>query len=209
MIEREILEWQTVLKRKGLYDGDIDGLFGPGTLAASYEALGIEPEAEELGIKTGRVGLTMNNRSAIRNRPIRRSLAGNLIAAADEVYDTGQIRLVVYSGGQDRRGQGSRRTGSIRHDDFGDGGRAADLYVYRDGEKLTGVELARLGQYWLAKRYGGCGLEMATGGIHLDDWTTPPPGGGLFWTYSYSDQKPWGAVVRTMLAAGASGRVPA
>ncbi|WP_375553409.1 peptidoglycan-binding protein [Roseovarius mucosus] len=207
MINRDTLEWQTILKRKGFYDGDIDGDFGPGTLAASYEALGIDPQAAEDA--HGRVSLVMNNHAAIRNRPITLQLTNNLLRAAGETYDAGQVKLVVYSGGQDRRGHGTRRTGSIRHDDYGDGGRAADLYVYLDGRKLTGVDLARLGQYWLAKGLGGCGLEMATGGIHLDDWTTPPPGGGMFWTYSYSDQKPWGAQVRAMLASGVAGKLPA
>jgi hypothetical protein len=77
------------------------------------------------------------------------------------------------------------------------------------GKRLTGTRLARLGQYWLANRLGGCGLEMAGGGIHLDEWTTPPKGGGLFWTYPWSDAQPWGAEVRGMLAAGAKGIMPA
>lgn len=207
MIDRDVMEWQTVLKRKGFYSGEIDGDFGPGTLGASYEALGIDLSTEK--VSDGRITLVMNNRAATRNRPITRKLADNLMLAAGEVYGSGRVELVVYSGGQDRKGHGTRRTGSIRHDDYGDGGRAADLYVYVDGRKQTGVDLARFGQYWLAKGFGGCGLEMATGGIHLDDWTTPPPGGGLFWTYSYSDGKPWGAQVRSMLADGAAGKLPA
>ena len=206
MIDRDVMEWQTVLKRKGFYSGSIDGDFGPGTLGASFEALGVDPEAESL--RADRVSLAMSNQAAIRNRPIKRSLADSLMRAAGEVYPSGRVELMVYSGGQDRRGHGTRRTGSIRHDDYGNGGRAADLYVYVDGKKLTGTDLARLGQYWLAKGLGGCGLEMATGGIHLDDWTTPPPGGGMFWTYNYSDGKPWGAQVRAMLADGATGRMP-
>ena len=96
----------------------------------------------------------------------------------------------------------------MRHDDAGKGGRAADCYIYVKGSKISGIELAKLGQYWLAKKYGGVGLEMATGGIHLDNWVTPPPGGGMFWTYSYSDRKPWGSAVRAMLVKGAQGRLP-
>jgi hypothetical protein len=115
-------------------------------------------------------------------------------------------KVAVYSGGQDRRGFGSRRTGSVRHDDYGKGGRAADCYIYVGGRKISGLELAKLGQYWLANAYGACGLEMATGGIHLDEWTTPPSGGGMLWTYKYSDQKPWGAQARAMLVDGSRGK---
>lgn len=75
-------------------------------------------------------------------------------------------------------------------------------------KRCVGIELAKLGQYWLAKGLGGCGLEMATGGIHLDEWVKPPKGGGSFWTYPYSDGKPWGAEVRAMLVKGHRGVAP-
>lgn len=147
--------------------------------------------------------LTMNNQRAIRNQPITKNLRDNLIDAVAVVYGN-DAKIVVYSGGQDHKGQGTKRTGSVRHD----GGRAADCYIYKHGRKLEGLELAKLGQYWLAKKLGACGLEMAVGGIHLDEWTTPPKNGGMFWTYKYSQQKPWGKTMRSMLMAGVRGTLP-
>jgi len=193
--------WQQALRDMGLYSGAIDGDFGAGTRRASFEALakGLIPQNASK--------LVMTNQSATRNRPITENLRDKLITAVTAVYGS-NCKIAVYSGGQDRQGQGNRRTGSIRHDDYGQGGRAADLYVYVAGRKIFGEELAKLGQFWLAAKLGGCGLEMATGGIHLDEWTSPPPGGGMFWTYAYSDNKSWGKTVRAMLEAGSRGVFP-
>lgn len=207
MAKNDVKIWQNALKQKGLYLGVIDGDFGPGTRRASFEAIN-EGDSLEVPTHRGLASLVMANQRATRNKPITQNLRDKLIAAATEVYGP-TAKLVVYSGGQDRRGtRGARRTGSVRHDDYGRGGRAADVYVYVNGEKLSGLELAKLGQYWLAKRYGSCGLEMATGGIHLDEWTTPPSGGGLFWTYKFSDEKSWGKKVKAMLVAGTRGELP-
>ena len=47
------------------------------------------------------------------------------------------IVAVVYSAGQDRKGNGTKRTGSIRHDVDCDGyGYAVDFFLERDGERL-------------------------------------------------------------------------
>ena len=203
MSKRDVKIWQRALRDGGLYSGLIDGDFGAGTRRASFEAINTA-DAEQSGFSST---LVMINHSATRNRPITDSLNLTLIKAVTAVYGP-DCRIAVYSGGQDRKGQGKRRTGSVRHDDYGHGGRAADCYIYVQDRKIFGKELAKLGQYWLAKGHGSCGLEMATGGIHLDEWTTPPAGGGLFWTYKYSDSKPWGAAVRRMLEAGAHGEFP-
>ena len=206
MSESDVKIWQHALEKLTFYTGVIDGDFGPGTRRASFEAVNIKDSFE---VPTGLdvAALSMINQQATRNRHITENLQENLVAAATAVYGS-SCKIAVYSGGQDRRGQGNRRTGSVRHDDYGEGGRAADCYVYVGGKKIFGVELAKLGQYWLAMGYGACGLEMATGGIHLDEWTTPPPGGGMFWTYKYSDGKPWGATVRQMLVDGSRGDKP-
>jgi hypothetical protein len=49
---------------------------------------------------------------------------------------------------------------------------------------------------------------MAVGGIHLDEWKKPPKGGGMLWTYPYSDGKSWGAQAKQMLVAGNNGKKP-
>ncbi len=72
---------------------------------------------------------------ATRNKPIRDSLRGLLSAAADEV---GIDHIRISSGGQDRLGRGSRRTGSTRHDVDANGkGGAADLEMLIGGRALN------------------------------------------------------------------------
>ncbi|WP_457645333.1 peptidoglycan-binding domain-containing protein [Profundibacter sp.] len=206
MVNRDVKIWQKALRDGGLYSGLIDGDFGAGTRRASFELMNRRHNDPTI-VGGPTATLVMVNQNAIRNKPITDNLKRKLIKAVTDVYGAG-CRIDVYSGGQDRKGHGKRRTGSVRHDDYGHGGRAADCYIYLRGRKVFGKELAWLGQHWLAAGYGGCGLEMATGGIHLDEWTTPPAGGGMFWTYKYSDSKPWGATVRRMLEAGARGEFP-
>lgn len=156
----------------------------------------------------GHARLRYINHNSIRNRQVTPNIERLLKQSVKAVYGSG-CRVDIYSGGQDRLGHGNRRTGSIRHDDYGQGGRAADVYVYdANGRQIIGLKLARLGQYWLASRFGGVGHEMRNGGIHLDEWTTPPPGGGMFWTYSASNSQSWGARARRMLADGARGIFP-
>jgi len=201
-MRKDVKIWQRALRDAEAYLGAIDGDFGKGTRRASFEAANLK-EAQPSSF----ADVTMINHKATRNRPITGSLRAKLAASVVAVYGP-TATIAVYSGGQDRKGAGSRRTGSVRHDDYGGGGKAADCYVYVEGRKIYGVELAKLGQYWLGMGYGGVGLEMATGGIHLDEWVKPPKGGGMFWTYKYSDRKPWGATVRAMLEAGHRGELP-
>ncbi len=207
MGSKQIKEWQRHLKSVGAYAGRIDGEFNEGTLAASLEIRSL-PAREFAPAKTRSPNVVYINGGKIRNRKVTANIEKKLAAAIAAVYGPGHVAK-IYSGGQDRKGKGKRRMGSIRHDDYGEGGRAADVYVYRpDGTKVTGLALARLGQYWLAKGNGGVGLEMPVGGIHLDEWTTPPPGGGMFWTYPYSDGKSWGRKARAMLVEGKAGKLP-
>ena len=64
-----------------------------------------------------------------RNQPIKPKLAKILEnASAKSGY-----KIVVFSGGQDVKGQGTRRTGSTRHDR----GYAADIRVYDNGTRLS------------------------------------------------------------------------
>lgn len=206
MSKRDVKIWQRALHGSGVYSGVIDGDFGKGTRRASFEAASYE-SGVSVASPSGSASLKMVNHAATRNKPITIGLQEKLIRAATAVYGP-DCEVRVYSGGQDRKGQGNRRTGSVRHDDYGKGGRAADCYIHVGGRKIYGIELAKLGQYWLASSYGACGLEMATGGIHLDEWTTPPKGGGMFWTYKYSDRKPWGTTVKAMLVSGNAGHFP-
>lgn len=175
----------------------IDGRAGPQTIK-SLGSWNIE-KTENAKVE-GRTRVVYVNQHAVRNRPVTPFLEATLAAAMLAVYGNG-YEAQIYSGGQVRKGMPGKRTGSIRHDDYGEGGRALDAYILdQKGKKLEGMDLALLGQYWLANNFGGCGVEMAVGGIHLDEWQTPPPGGGKCWFYPYTDTKPWAEKVRNMLA---------
>ncbi|MBY6068816.1 trypsin-like peptidase domain-containing protein [Leisingera aquaemixtae] len=169
----------------------------------------IQPPANfSVGAESLSTSLVYSNAGAIRNKPCTANLEARLVQAVEAVYGPG-YKISIYSGGQDRKGHGNKRTGSIRHDDYGQGGRAADIYLHdASGAQVTGINLAKLGQYWLAVGYGCVGHEMGGGGIHLDEWVPPPQGGGRFWTYRASDAQPWGAQARSMLARGANGIYP-
>lgn len=70
-----------------------------------------------------------NTAGKTRNKPIQAQLKAVLIAAAKAA---GVDTISVTSGGQDKKGEGTRRTGSTRHD----GGAAADLQLLRKGQVL-------------------------------------------------------------------------
>ena len=147
--------------------------------------------------------LSYANQGAIRRLPLVDSLQKSLQEGVYAVYGPG-YSVQVYSGGQPHKGSGKRRTGSIRHD----GGRAADIHVVGpDGKRVSGAELAKFGQYWAAKKLGGVGMEMHGAGIHLDDWTKPPPGGGMHWNYAAQGGQ-YTPEMRAAISAGLRGQMP-
>lgn len=75
----------------------------------------------------GNEWLRYANQGATRNQPI----SDDLVRAMSFLPDMG-IEMHVVSGGQDGKGEGSRRTGSTRHDHGG----AADADFYMNGRKL-------------------------------------------------------------------------
>lgn len=68
-------------------------------------------------------------KGTIRNKEIQPQLQQ---AITQSGANLGISRVVVFSGGQDGKGQGSRRTGSIRHDHGG----AADIRLYDSNNKI-------------------------------------------------------------------------
>lgn len=203
-----VKNFQRLLKSKGFYAGRIDGDFGEGTLRAYYESSGGKRELIVPSTVGGLGKVIYQNSKATRNGKCTDNLINKIALSVAAVFGKGYY-AVIYSGGQPRKGSGGRRVGSVRHDDFGNGGRAADIYVYGPNhKKVTGLKLAKLGQYWLAKRYGGVGTEMAIGGIHLDEWTKPPRGAGMLWTYPYSDRKYGKSKIKNILIDGLNGVLP-
>ena len=104
----------------------------------------------------------------IRNKPIKPALMRILNKAANEAG----VKVVIFSGGQETKGQGKRRTGSTRHD----AGMAADVRLYdKNGKilKTDGKNPLVLNFIAAAKRAGARGMGAHPGymngtGIHLD-----------------------------------------
>lgn len=148
--------------------------------------------------------VTYVNHNAIRNLPVTDLLLGMISNGLYKVYGEG-YRAEIYSGGQPALGSGGLRTGSERHDN----GKSGDIYIYApDNTRLQGMQLAPFCQYWLAAGNGSCGAEMRGGGVHVDQWTTPPAGGALMWTYDHSNTKAYGAKLRAAMERGLKGVMP-
>lgn len=153
----------------------------------------------------GNARVVMNNKNATRNLDITSTLKKKLATAVGAVFGSGAV-ATVYSGGQPAKGTSTKRTGSVRHDL----GHAADLTIVDGSGKKVGLEgMEKLGQWWLAKKYGCAGVGMQSGrGIHLDEWNskTGPSlksGMGPYWTYSGAGSK-----TKSILRKGHSGQLP-
>ena len=117
------------------------------------------------GSESGRV--RMANSGATRNQGLQSSLMSILDSAAEAAG----VDVVVFSGGQDVQGQGTRRTGSVRHD----AGRAADVHIYNDGRRLRTDREDPIVANFIASavRAGARGIGAGPGymggvGIHVD-----------------------------------------
>lgn len=128
----------------------------------------------------GSVGYVSGYNQKTRNKPIDKRLMTVLKRAA---ADAG-VKVLIFSGGQDAQGSGTRRTGSTRHDN----GLAADIYVYDGkGRQLTtrGDDPLVINFVAALKRAGAQGLGAHPGymggkGFHVDIVGTSQ-GGGSMW----------------------------
>jgi hypothetical protein len=89
----------------------------------------LEAKSSPMGAGGGSVFERQHELAGIRKLPLSDNLKNVLRQAAT----TAGVDVVVYSGGQAPKGSGGPRTGSTRHDN----GNAADLYLMRDGRKLS------------------------------------------------------------------------
>lgn len=127
------------------------------------------------------------NEQSIRNKPVAPELEVKLDVAISSVLGPGHT-VEVFSGGQEKKGKGQRRTGSIRHDvdDLGRG-LAADVRIYDpSGKQVTDKQvLNKVRDFWLNKNYGSVGTYMPGAGIHFDIWTKEKllPGMANVWSY--------------------------
>jgi hypothetical protein len=165
-----------IIKDKARLDAnamiDSSGTAPQGYANTPSAAAGSAPTARETSVDDLMVGprkagnVSYANGGAIRNQKATPGLEARIGLSVETVFGAGS-RVVIYSGGQ-KSNQPGEGTGSTRHN----GGQASDVYVYGpDGKQIKGDALGALAQFWLAKGYGGVGLEMHGGGIHLDEHT--------------------------------------
>ena len=76
-------------------------------------------------------GVSYDLAGKTRDKPVQKEIVQAISAAVRSLGS--EFKAVIHSGGQDHKGHGHKRTGSTRHD----GGKAADFYLYRNGQKLN------------------------------------------------------------------------
>lgn len=86
-------------------------------------------KSDVMGSTSSGVSELQNRLAGIRKQPLSSRLKGVL----DQAASAAGVQAIVYSGGQPPIGSGGARTGSTRHDN----GNAADLYLMKDGRKLS------------------------------------------------------------------------
>lgn len=132
----------------------------------------------ELAKGSGSGRVKMANSGKIRNQAINSRLMDILEKASEEAG----VDVVVFSGGQPRKGSGGKRTGSIRHDD----GLAADIWLYSGGKRLRTDNKDPIVAKFIASAVaaGARGIGAGPGymdnvGIHVDLWGSKA--GGTIW----------------------------
>tara|TARA_B100000424_G_scaffold268580_1_gene263652 strand:- start:5559 stop:6290 length:732 start_codon:yes stop_codon:yes gene_type:complete len=150
---------------------------GPGGPVVDPNADPGAPSASQTGnidqtriVKPGKVSYGQGFANKTRNKPIKPQLMKVLQNAA---RNTG-VNVIIFSGGQDVKGVGTRRTGSTRHDD----GWAADVRVQdASGKNLSTNGADPLMNLFIMnlKKAGGKGLGAHPGymggtGVHVDLW---------------------------------------
>tara|TARA_R110000868_G_scaffold8081_2_gene41785 strand:- start:9714 stop:10808 length:1095 start_codon:yes stop_codon:yes gene_type:complete len=135
----------------------------------------------------GFTNMKYSNEQAIRNKTVAPELELKLDVAVSTILGTGYT-VEIFSGGQEKKGKGVRRTGSIRHDvdDLGRG-LAADVRIYDPaGKQITDrTQLDKVRDFWIQKNYGSVGTYMPGAGIHFDIWTKDKLLPGMSSTWSY------------------------
>lgn len=102
---------------------------GDNPYSGNNAAAAVTPQSSAMG-SGGNVSEKQHSLASIRTQPISDQLKSVLAQAAAAAG----VDVVVYSGGQPSKASGKGpRTGSTRHDD----GNAADLYLTKDGRKLS------------------------------------------------------------------------
>ncbi len=157
----------------------------------------VVPTGPATGSTTPNVSYVSYFKSQTRNKPIQ----DRLLKILDIASRVAKVEVEIYSGGQDVEGQGTRRTGSRRHD----AGYAADVWLYNgDKRPLNCTNSDDLGIMITfcraAKNAGATAIGVGNGymgnvGIHLDIAKgRPGVGNGYTWggrSMNYAGAPQW------------------
>jgi hypothetical protein len=108
-----------------------------------------------------------------RENKVDSTLERKISAMVSDIYGP-EYEAVIYSGGEPTTGKKVSKSGrhDVKFDAQGNmiGGQAADIYItHREtGKVLPRAQQIKAAQYWQAREFGGVGLGMKGGGIHLD-----------------------------------------
>jgi hypothetical protein len=108
-----------------------------------------------------------------RENKVDSALERKISAMVSDIYGP-EYEAVIYSGGEPTTGKKVSKSGrhDVKFDAQGNmiGGQAADIYItHREtGKVLPRAQQIKAAQYWQAREFGGVGLGMKGGGIHLD-----------------------------------------
>lgn len=100
-----------------------DSMAPPGTIQTSSNVLGSQGQTASAVLEN------QKSLAGVRKLPLSQKLKSVL----DQAAAAAGVQAIVYSGGQSPKGSGGPRTGSTRHDN----GNAADLYLLKNGKKLS------------------------------------------------------------------------
>ena len=115
--------------RNYLLEGDETGVAGQQLASLTPQNQNLQPYNSPMSTTGGSVYEKQKELAGIRKLP----LSDRLKSVLQQAASAAGVDVVVYSGGQAPKGSGGPRTGSTRHDH----GNAADLYLMRDGRKLS------------------------------------------------------------------------
>jgi len=163
--EADQIMLQAAIQQKGIASLNETMAKYPKTTATAAGTTALEEIGEITNVRYGDVGQ--------RDAPVDAALQKKISAMITDIYGP-EYEAVIYSGGESLTGAKVSKSGrhDVKFDANGNviGGQAADVYIRNreTGEVVPRAQQIKAAQYWQAKEFGGIGLGMKGGGIHLD-----------------------------------------
>ncbi len=156
---------QAAIQQKGIASLNETMAKYPKTTATAAGTTAFEEIGEITNVRYGDVGQ--------RDAPVDPALQKKISAMITDIYGP-EYEAVIHSGGESLTGAKVSKSGrhDVKFDANGNviGGQAADVYIRNreTGEVVPRAQQIKAAQYWQAKEFGGVGLGMKGGAIHLD-----------------------------------------